>query len=123
MVDRDERRRDRRQKSGVQAFIVVVSGKDGAIRSPRERVKLKDVSPSGVSLISPSVRPGGMHVMYNDLMLYKNSVELVIDREGEKDLSIKGKVVWYDKLEGMSEYVIGIEFDEEVDLSLLLDEE
>lgn len=122
MSDKRERRRERRQLSGVHAYLVVISGKDGAIRSPKEKVKLKDISSSGASVLSSSVRPGGMHVMYNDLMLYKNSIELIMEGGGEIHVTVRGKVVWYDRPEGMTEYIIGLEFDEAVDLSPFIED-
>ncbi|NIO15542.1 MAG: hypothetical protein GTN70_00815 [Deltaproteobacteria bacterium] len=117
------RRRETRVKAAVAAFLIAVSGKDEAIKSPRQKVKVKDISPLGTRIESPSVRPGGIHVMYSDLMLHKNTVELHFDAAGEEEVVIKGKVIWYDKPEGMTDYVIGIEFDEARDISQLVDEE
>ncbi len=117
------RRRETRVRAAVTAFLIAVSGKDETIQSPRQKVKVKDISPLGARIESPSVRPGGIHVMYSDLMLHKNCVELHLDAAGEEEVVIKGKVIWYDKPEGMTDYVIGIEFDEATDISQLVDEE
>lgn len=123
MNEDKSRRREKRVKAAVAATLVAVSGKDETIKSPRQKVKVKDISPLGARIESPSVRPGGLHVMYNDLMLHKNSVELHFDSEEAEIVVIKGRVIWYDKPEGMTDYVIGIEFEEIIDLSQLVEEE
>jgi len=117
----NERRRETRLAAGVSAYMVVISGKNESIRSPREKVQVKDISPSGASLISPTVRPGGIHVMYNDLMLYKNHIELQILRGEEEVLTVIGRVVWYDRPDGMIDYLLGIEFDSKISIEGIIE--
>ncbi len=121
MEYRDERRKETRLAAGVSAYMVVISGKNESIRSHREKVRVKDISPSGASLISPTVRPGGIHVMYNDLMLYKNHIELQIVRGEEDVFTAVGRVVWYDRPDGMIDYLIGIEFDSKINITGIIE--
>lgn len=116
MSEGENRRREERVEAAVAAFMIAVSGKDDTIKSPRQKVKVKDISPLGAKIESPTVRPGGLHIMYNDLMLHKNSVELHIGAEGEEPVVIKGKVIWYDRPEGMTDYVIGVEFEDNIEV-------
>ncbi|RMG58397.1 MAG: hypothetical protein D6713_07875 [Deltaproteobacteria bacterium] len=118
----EERRRDERKEARLTAYLVVVTGKDGSLRSPREKVKIRDISTMGASVVARTVRPGGYHVMYNDLMLYKNRVELQVEKESGETVVIPGRVVWYDKPDDFPGYILGIEFSERVDVSTLLEE-
>ncbi len=121
MNEDESRRRETRFKAAVPAFMVAVSGKDEALKSPRQKVKVRDISPLGARVESPSVRPGGIHIMYSDLMLYKNSVELHFDAGNGEPIVIKGKVIWYDRPEGMADYIVGIEFAGTTDISRIIE--
>jgi hypothetical protein len=117
MNDRIERRRETRIVAGVNAYMVVVSGKNESIRSTREKVKIRNISSSGASIVSSTVRPGGIHIMYNDLMLYKNRLEIQLQMGDEEIMTIMGRVVWYDRPDDMTDYLIGVAFDNPVDIS------
>jgi len=116
-----ERRREERREARLNAYLVVVTGKDGSIRSPREKVKIKDISSIGASVVARTVRPGGYHVMYSDMMLYRNTVELHVEKESGEVKVIPGRVVWYDKPDDFPGYLLGIEFTERIDVSDLLE--
>ncbi len=117
MSDGIERRRETRIVAGVNAYMVVVSGKNESIRSTREKVKIRNISSSGASIVSSTVRPGGIHIMYNDLMLYKNRLEIQLQMGDEEIMTIMGRVVWYDRPDDMTDYLIGVAFDNPVDIS------
>lgn len=123
MSEETNRRREERVRAKVAASMVVISGMDETIKSPSQKVKISNISPLGAQIESPSVRPGGIHIMYNDLMLHKNSIELHITGGEPEPVVVRGRVVWYDKPEGMTDYVIGIEFEEPIDLSSVYKEE
>ncbi len=77
---------------------------------------VRDLSPLGMSVITPKIAPDGIHIMYDTLMTTHNRIDATVFVEGDPPVRVSGKVVWFrgsDDPNGA--YIFGMQFDKTKD--------
>jgi hypothetical protein len=94
--------------------FTVRSGKDpGRVSSPVTG-DAQDVSPMGMSVVTPRLAPDGIHIMYDTLMTFRNRIDATIFPEGKPPVRVQGTVVWFRAAETPPGfYIFGMRFDQE----------
>ena len=112
LFNRERRRKERRQRMATVVFTVQ-SGRDPARVSSPVTGTVRDLSPLGMSVITPKIAPDGIHVMYDTLMTTRNRVDATVFVEGDPPVRVSGKVVWFRGAEEpMGSYIFGMQFDQ-----------
>lgn len=112
LFSRERRRKERRQRMATVVFTVQ-SGRDPARISSPVTGTVRDLSPLGMSVITPKIAPDGIHVMYDTLMTTRNRVDATVFIEGDPPVRVSGKVVWFRGAdEPMGSYIFGMQFDQ-----------
>ncbi|GAB4246086.1 MAG: hypothetical protein OHK0028_23940 [Deltaproteobacteria bacterium] len=109
-----ERRGKERYRPVATVVFTVRSGKDpGRVSSPVTG-DVNDVSPTGMSVVTPRIAPDGIHIMYDTLMTSRNRIDATILPEGKPPIQVRGTVAWFraaDSPPGF--YIFGMRFDRE----------
>jgi hypothetical protein len=114
MFSKERRRKERRQRMATVVFTVQ-SGRDPARVSSPVTGTVRDLSPLGMSVITPKIAPDGLHVMYDTLMTTRNRVDATVFVEGDPPVRVSGKVVWFRGAdEPLGSYIFGMQFDQPV---------
>lgn len=112
LFSRERRRKERRRRMATVVFTVQ-SGRDPARISSPVTGTVRDLSPLGMSVITPKIAPDGIHVMYDTLMTTRNRVDATVFIEGDPPVRVSGKVVWFRGAdEPMGSYIFGMQFDQ-----------
>lgn len=112
LFSRERRRKERRQRMATVVFTVQ-SGRDPARISSPVTGTVRDLSPLGMSVITPKIAPDGIHVMYDTLMTTRNRVDATVFVEGDPPVRVSGTVVWFRGAdEPMGSYIFGMQFDQ-----------
>ena len=112
LFSRERRRKERRKRMATVVFTVQ-SGRDPARVSSPVTGTVRDLSPLGMSVITPKIAPDGIHVMYDTLMTTRNRVDATVFIEGDPPVRVSGKVVWFRGAdEPMGSYIFGMQFDQ-----------
>ena len=110
--------RERRTKERYLPLATVVftvhSGKDpGRVSSPVTG-DVQDVSPTGMSVVTPRLAPDGIHIMYDNLMTCRNRIDATIFPEGKPPVRVQGTVIWFRAADAPAGfYIFGMQFDQE----------
>lgn len=92
--------------------FTVQSGKDPSRVSSPVTGTVKDLSPLGMSVVTPKIAPDGIHVMYDTLMTTRNRIDATVFVEGDPPVRVSGKVVWFRGAEDQKgAYIFGMQFD------------
>jgi hypothetical protein len=119
LFGRDKRKKDRVSPEAAVIFTVR-SGKDPERVSSTVNGVVKDISSKGMSVITPWIAPDGIHIMYDNLMVHKNSIDATIVQDGKPTIQVAGSVVWFrDSEDCKGKFIFGMRFDKEVDLKLM----
>ncbi len=113
LFGKDRRRKERRYPVATVVFTVR-SGKDPRRVSSPVTGTVKDLSPTGMSVITPRLAPDGIHIMYDTLMTHQNRIDATILPEGKPPIRVEGTVAWFrgaDAPQGF--YIFGMQFDQE----------
>jgi hypothetical protein len=111
LFSRERRRKERRKRMATVVFTVQ-SGRDPARVSSPVTGTVRDLSPLGMSVITPKIAPDGIHVMYDTLMTTRNRVDATVFVEGDPPVRVSGRVVWFRGAdEPMGSYIFGMQFD------------
>lgn len=92
--------------------FTVQSGKQPKRVSSPVTATARDFSSVGMSVVTPTIAPDGLHVMYDTLMTTRNHVDATIFPEEGTPIRVSGKVIWFraaDQPEGA--YIFGMQFD------------
>jgi hypothetical protein len=112
LFSRERRRKERRRRMATVVFTVQ-SGRDPARISSPVTGTVRDLSPLGMSVITPKIAPDGIHVMYDTLMTTRNRVDATVFVEGDPPVRVSGRVVWFRGAdEPMGSYIFGMQFDQ-----------
>ncbi|MBE0569152.1 MAG: PilZ domain-containing protein [Deltaproteobacteria bacterium] len=112
LFGKDRRRKERKFPVATVVFTVR-SGKDPRRVSSPVTGTVKDLSPKGMSVITPRIAPDGIHIMYDTLMVHQNRIDATILPEGKPPIRVAGTVAWFrsaDSPQGF--YIFGMQFDE-----------
>jgi len=113
---RDQRDKDRLKPEATVVFSVRC-GKDPERVSSSVTGVVKDISPTGMSVITPRIAPDGIHIMYDNRMLHKNSINAAILQEKKPPIHVAGSVVWFRNAQDYKgNFIFGMRFDNEVPL-------
>ncbi len=111
-------RRDRREKERYRPVATVVftisSGKAPARVSSPVTGEVRDISATGMSVVTSRIAPDGIHIMYDTLMTTRNRIDATILPEGKLPIRVQGTVIWFrsaDSPPGF--YIFGMRFDQE----------
>ncbi len=97
-------RRERRAKERYRPLATVVF----TVRSG------KDVSSTGMSVVTPRLAPDGIHIMYDTLMTFRNRIDATIFPEGKPPVRVQGTVAWFRAADAPAGfYIFGMQFDQE----------
>ncbi|MBI5576166.1 MAG: PilZ domain-containing protein [Deltaproteobacteria bacterium] len=107
-----ERRRKERRKRMATVIFTVQSGKEPSRVSSPVTGTVRDLSPLGMSVLTPKIAPDGIHVMYDTLMTTRNRIDATVFVEGDPPVRVSGKVVWFrGSEEPGGAYIFGMQFD------------
>lgn len=113
LFGRDRRRKERHRPVATVVFTVR-SGKDPRRISSPVTGTVKDLSPKGMSVVTPRIAPDGLHIMYDTLMTHQNRVDATILPEGRPPIRVEGTVAWFRSAESPPGFFIfGMQFDKE----------
>lgn len=94
--------------------FTVRSGKDPSRVSTPVIGHVHDVSPTGMSVVTPRIAPDGIHIMYDTLMVSQNRIDATILPEGKPPIRVQGIVAWFRAAESPPGfYIFGMRFDQE----------
>jgi hypothetical protein len=113
LFGKDRRRKERHYPVATVVFTVR-SGKDPRRVSSPVTGTVKDLSPKGMSVVTPRIAPDGIHIMYDTLMVHQNRIDATILPEGKPPIRVAGTVAWFrgaDAPQGY--YIFGMQFDAE----------
>lgn len=97
-------------------IFTVRSGRDPSRISSPVSGTVRDLSPLGMSVITPKIAPDGIHIMYDTLMTTKNRIDATVFVEGDPPVRVSGKVVWFRGAEDPAgSYIFGMKFDRSAD--------
>ena len=92
--------------------FTVQSGRDPSKVSSPVTGTVRDLSPLGMSVVTPKIAPDGIHVMYDTLMTTRNRIDATVFVEGDPPVRVSGKVVWFRGAEEpQGAYIFGMQFD------------
>ncbi len=112
---RDRRRKERSQRMATVVFTVQ-SGKDPSRVSSPVTGTASNLSPLGMSVVTPKIAPDGIHIMYDTLMTTRNHIDATVFVEGAPPVRVSGKVVWFRGVDDpKGAYIFGIQFDKSKD--------
>jgi hypothetical protein len=112
LFGKDRRRKERYYPVATVVFTVR-SGKDPRRVSSPVTGTVKDLSPKGMSVVTPRIAPDGLHIMYDTLMVHQNRIDATILPEGKAPIRVAGTVAWFrsaDSPQGF--FIFGMQFDE-----------
>jgi len=113
LFGKDRRRKERHYPVATVVFTVR-SGKDARRVSSPVTGTVKDLSPKGMSVVTPRIAPDGIHIMYDTLMTCQNRVDATILPEGKPPVRVAGTVAWFRSAESPPGfYIFGMQFDAE----------
>lgn len=93
-------------------IFTVQSGRDPAKVSSPVTGTVRDLSPLGMSVVTPKIAPDGIHIMYDTLMTTRNRIDATVFVEGDPPVRVSGKVVWFRGAEDpKGAYIFGMQFD------------
>jgi hypothetical protein len=113
LFGKDRRRKERYHPVATVVFTVR-SGKDPKRVSSPVTGTVKDLSPKGMSVLTPRIAPDGLHIMYDNLMVHQNRIDATILPEGKPPILVAGTVAWFrtaDSPQGF--FLFGMQFDQE----------
>ncbi|MEW6719664.1 MAG: PilZ domain-containing protein [Thermodesulfobacteriota bacterium] len=109
-----DRRRKERYFPVATVVFTVRSGKDPRRVSTPVTGTVKDISPKGMSVVTPRIAPDGIHIMYDTLMVHQNRIDATILPEGRPPIRVQGTVAWFRGSEtAPGQYIFGMQFDQE----------
>ena len=117
--------RDKRNKGRLypEASVVftVRSGKDPKLVSSTVTGAVRDISPKGMSVVTPRIAPDGIHIMYDTLMVHKNRIDATIFPEGKPPVQVVGTVVWFRSADDRKgNFIFGMKFDDAAAVETLI---
>jgi hypothetical protein len=71
-----------------------------------------NLTQGGMAVLTPRIAPSGLHVMYDTLMVVRNTVEAEVTLPGSPPFPVKGQATWFrasDDPPGF--YLFGMRFD------------
>lgn len=92
--------------------FTVRSGKNPERISSPVTASAEDLSALGMSVVTPTIAPDGIHIMYDTLMTARNRVDATIFPAGRPPVRVVGQVTWFrqtDRPQGP--YLFGMQFD------------
>jgi len=109
-----DRRKKERYRPVATVVFTVRSGKDPKRVSSPVTGEVQDISPTGMSVVTPRIAPDGLHIMYDTLMVSRNRIDATILPEGKPPVRVHGIVVWFRATDSPAgSYIFGMQFDEE----------
>jgi hypothetical protein len=113
LFNRDRRKKERSSPVATVVFTVR-SGKDPKRVSSPVTGTVRDLSPSGMSVVTPRLAPNGIHIMYDTLMTSRNHIDATIFPSGKAPIRVQGVVVWFRGTDNPpGSYLFGMQFDAE----------
>jgi len=115
LFSKERRRKERRQRMATVIFTVQ-SGRDRSKVSSPVTGTVRDLTPLGMSVVTPKIAPDGIHIMYDTLMTTHNRIDATVFVEGDPPVRVSGRVVWFrgaDEPKGA--YIFGMQFDKSKD--------
>ena len=93
-------------------IFTVQSGREPSKVSSPVTGTVRDLSPLGMSVITPKIAPDGIHIMYDTLMTTNNRIDATVFVEGDPPVRVSGKVVWFRGADDPAgAYIFGMQFD------------
>jgi len=113
LFSRDRRKKERSHPVATVVFTVR-SGKDPKRVSSPVTGTVRDISPSGMSVVTPRIAPDGIHIMYDTLMTSRNHIDATILPAGKPPIRVQGFVVWFRGTDSPpGSYIFGMQFERE----------
>ena len=113
LFNRDRRKKERTRPVATVVFTVR-SGKDPKRVSSPVTGTVRDLSPSGMSVVTPRLAPDGIHIMYDTLMTCRNHIDATILPAGKAPIRVQGVVAWFRGTDSPpGSYIFGMRFDVE----------
>ncbi len=108
-----EKRGKERYRAVATVVFTVRSGKDPKHVSSPVTGTVRDLSPTGMSVLTGRIAPDGLHIMYDTLMTCRNRIDATILPEGKPPIRVAGTVTWFRSAETPAGfYIFGMRFDE-----------
>jgi hypothetical protein len=109
-----DRRGKERYRPVATVVFTITSGTDPAKVSSPVTGDVNDLSPTGMSVVTPRIAPDGIHIMYDSLMTSRNRIDATILPEGKPPIQVRGTVAWFRAADSPpGHYVFGMRFDRE----------
>ncbi|MCL2102645.1 MAG: PilZ domain-containing protein [Syntrophorhabdaceae bacterium] len=116
-----DKRKKGRFDTDISVVFTVRSGKNPKLVSSAVTGRIKDFSAKGMSVITPRIAPDGIHIMYDNLMIYRNSIDATIFPEEDPPIRVTGVVVWFRSTEDdQGNFIFRMQFDKKSGVETLL---